>query len=130
LAFGLPIPSPAFQAKPPQVTLASCAHLCLRRPGNSSSLSVTRLLLLLVIIFRMLMVLCAHVCRVSSFSCLVVPSALLLCFCASKHSDHAFAVTICFSLYGVHVIAFLLDMESYMTTLQQELYECIQEQTL
>jgi len=35
-----------------------------------------------------------------------------------------------FSLYGVHVIAFLLDMESYMTTLQQELYECIQEQTL
>jgi len=37
---------------------------------------------------------------------------------------------ICFSLYGVHVIAFLLDMESYMTTLQQELYECIQEQTL
>jgi hypothetical protein len=37
---------------------------------------------------------------------------------------------ICFSLYGVHVIAFLLDMESYMTTLQQELYECIQERTL
>jgi len=53
---------------PPQVTLASRAHLCPRRPGNSSSLSVTRLLLLLVVIFRMLMVLCAHVCRVSSFS--------------------------------------------------------------
>ena len=63
---------------------------------------------------------------------------------ASKNSDHALAVTIfllfapgisprvliCFSLYGVHVIAFLLDTESYMTTLQQELYECIQEQTL
>ena len=51
---------------------------CSRRPGNSSSLSVTRLLLLLVVIFRMLMVLCAHVCRVSSFSCLVVPSVLVL----------------------------------------------------
>lgn len=44
---------------PPQVTLASRAHHCPRRPGNSSSLSVTRLLLLLVVIFQMLMVLCA-----------------------------------------------------------------------
>lgn len=40
---------------PPQVTLASRAYYCPSRPGNSSSLFVTRLLLLLLRIFLMVM---------------------------------------------------------------------------
>ena len=60
----------------------------------------------------------------------MVAAAYSNCWDAPNCLHEMIQLGICFSLYGVHVIASLLDMESYMTTLQQELYECIQEQTL